>query len=96
MTYQFVPYACDSTWLISSINNVNKEHVQLYPNPTTDKMHIKGIDTDVEYELFTSDGQLVKKGITANKMITLDSSGLCLLKLKVDQNWILKKIVRIE
>lgn len=95
-TYQFVPYACDSTWLTSSIKEVDEDKVQIYPNPTRDKVYISGIDTDIEYELFTSSGHLVTKGITEEKMINLVSSGLFIIKLKIDNNWIVKRVVKME
>lgn len=96
ITYQFVPYACDSTWLYSSTHEIDKEQLKLYPNPTSEMVYIDGINTDVEYQLFSLSGQLIKQGITTNKTVNIEDNGFYIVKLKVDGNWILKKIVKME
>lgn len=40
--------------------------VTLYPNPTTDKVVIKGLDQDHSYRLLNQIGQLVKSGILSD------------------------------
>ena len=96
MTYQFVPYACDSTWLITSTREIDKEKVKIYPNPTNEMVHIDGINTDVEYQLYSLSSQIIKQGTTTNKAIDLENAGFFILKVKVDGKWIIKSVVKIE
>lgn len=96
MTYQFVPYACDSTWLISGVNEIDAEKINIYPNPTSGEVQFKGIDHDIEYEVYTIDGRLVDKGKTIDRSVELEKSGLYLLKFKIDENWHTVKIVKLE
>ncbi|HFD33048.1 MAG TPA: T9SS type A sorting domain-containing protein [Gammaproteobacteria bacterium] len=96
MTYQFVPYACDSTWMITSTREIDKEKVKIYPNPTNEMVHIDGINTDVEYQLYSLSSQIIKQGTTTNKAIDLENAGFFILKVKVDGKWIIKSVVKIE
>lgn len=96
MTYQFVPYACDSTWLFTSTHEIDKVQPKLYPNPTNGIVFIDGINTDVEYELYSLSGQIIKQGMTTNRTVNIENNGFSILKLKVDGNWIFKRIVKIE
>lgn len=96
MTYQFEPYACDSTWILTSTIEVDPEKVIIYPNPTNGQVNIFGINSETEYELYTINGQVLKKGKTKNKKIELNNNGLFFIKLKVDENWVIKRIVKLE
>ena len=96
MTYSFVPYACDSTWLVTNTHEIDKDQILVYPNPTDDRIHIKGIESDLEYEVFTMSGHLIKKGKTKDNSILFESNGLYMVRLKVEDTWISKKVVRIE
>jgi hypothetical protein len=96
MTYHFVPYACDSTWLITGVHELDPQRILVYPNPTTNAVQIKGVTDAVEYELYTIDGRLVKKGITIDKSIQLEQPGLHLLKIKTGDFWTVKRVLKIE
>ena len=96
MTYQFVPYSCDSTWLITSTNEIDEEKVKIYPNPTNERVYIDGIDSEIEYQLCALGGQIIKQGSTYNKTVNIENTGLYILKLKVDGIWIFKRIITIE
>jgi hypothetical protein len=96
MTYQFVQYACDSIWLITSTHEIDKEKLKLYPNPTSEMVYIDGINTEVEYQLYSLGGQIIKQGKTINRTVNIDNNGFYILKIKVDGKWIIKKGVKIE
>lgn len=95
-SYQFVPYACDSTWLSTSIDEVNEVALKIYPNPTSELIYIDGINKDTEYLLYSVDGQLIKQGKSINNSIAIDHKGYYTLKLRVAEKWINRKVVRID
>jgi hypothetical protein len=70
--------------------------VKIYPNPTNERVYIDGIDSEIEYQLCSLGGQIMKQGITYNKTINIENTGLYILKLKVDGIWIFKRIIKIE
>lgn len=96
MTYQFVPYSCDSTWLTTHTNEIDAKKVSVYPNPTNDRVYIDGINNDVDYELYTSEGRLVQKGTTADMSIEIEGAGLRILRLKVGSRWTYHKVLKVE
>lgn len=97
MTYQFVPYPCDTIYLVTvSTKEIDSERLKLSPNPTNERVYIDGIDSDIEYQLYNLNGQLIKQGTTYNKSVNLDNSGIFILKLKVDEYWIAKRVVKLE
>lgn len=40
--YQFVPYACDSSFIITSISEVTADKLSIVPNPTTSSIRVQG------------------------------------------------------
>lgn len=96
MTYQFVPYSCDSTWLTTHTNEIDAKKVSVYPNPTNNRVYIEGINNDVDYELYTSEGRLVQKGTTADMSIEIEGAGLRILRLKVGSRWTYHKVLKVE
>ena len=95
MSYQFVPYACDSTWLTTGIHEINKKNIIVYPNPTTTNIRVEGIDKEIEYELYNSNGRLVQRGRT-DSSIELENTGLYLLRVKIAKYWMTRKLLKIE
>ena len=95
VSYQFVPYPCDSTFIVTSVEDLLEEKIIIYPNPTVDGLvNIDGLDQDVVYELYALDGRLLQSGRTTNHSLLITTPGLHLLKLKVEDHWIVKKVVR--
>jgi|GEM_PF-3118425 len=95
ISYQFVPYPCDTTFVITSVENLLEDKIVLYPNPTASGLvNIDGLDLEVEYQLYALDGKLVQSGWTTNNSLSLPTTGLYFLKLKIANHWIIKKVVR--
>ena len=80
---------------MTSVEDLLEEKIIIYPNPTVDGLvNIDGLDQDVVYELYALDGRLLQSGRTTNHSLLITTPGLHLLKLKVEDHWIVKKVVR--
>jgi len=80
-SYRFVNYACDSIWMITSIENIIQQKNILYPNPTDDKVYVKHDSQNLSYILTTIHGQVIAKGDYNPKGIQLPFKGIFLLTL---------------
>lgn len=96
MTYQFVPYACDSTWIMTGISKTYLNKISIYPNPTTRKVHIKGIHKDIQYELYSITGELIYRGKTTGKSFSIPNQGVYFLRLNIGGEWVDKKVLKVE
>ncbi len=96
MTYNFVDYECDSTWITTSVTEQPSTSINIYPNPTTGEIFIGGLSTDTDYQLYDLSGRLIMQGIVKNSTLFVDHIGLSILKLKIDDSWFVKKIIKIE
>ena len=96
MTYKFVDVACDSTWLVSSVNNLLGNEVNLYPNPTTGAVWIDNLNEDVEYQVFSLDGLLLSEGMSIDRYLKINHIGVSIIKLKLDNRWVARRVVRVE
>jgi len=94
--YTLTEVECDSTWITTSSLEIQANTIQVYPNPTDGNVFIEGIDQEIEYELYFSNGKLIKKGIIKDNSIVLEQNGIHLLRLKSKNNWILKRIIKLE
>ena len=56
----------------TATDDLEKLDLQVFPNPTSEIIHIQGSDLDLEYLLFSPAGSLVLKGKVKDKQITLD------------------------
>ncbi len=74
---------------------VDSRDVHVYPNPTSNKIFIKGIFDETELELFSVDGrQVLKKKVLGDSDIDLNiENGLYLLKITTENRSAIKKIV---
>lgn len=77
------------------IDDVKTMNVQIYPNPTTNKVYFKGLLNDAVIEVYSIDGrQLTVTSVQNNSALDLKvSSGMYLLKISSDGKSMLKKIV---
>ncbi len=77
------------------IDDINSLDVQVYPNPASDKIYLKGILSEVKVALFSVDGrQVLTKNIIGNSEIYLNvANGLYLLKINSDGGSLTKKII---
>ncbi|MCH4552693.1 T9SS type A sorting domain-containing protein [Aestuariibaculum lutulentum] len=85
-------YSLDTTTLSSK--KTQREIVQVYPNPATDFIKVPENLKNSEYAIYSTNGQIVKKGLISSNEIKLDlSSGLYLLKIKTDISILTKKLI---
>ncbi len=97
VSYQFVPYPCDSTWITTAVMDPQQRHdIVVYPNPTSGLVHINGIDAEVNYKLYTIDGAEIASGRTRNRSLPVHRAGVSILMLEVDGFWVVKRVVRLE
>ena len=71
--------------------------VELYPNPTTDVINVKGLDTynTTEYQVFNLNGQLVKRGSFNEQIYVSDlPSGVYILSMNVDGTRVSEKFIK--
>jgi len=47
-----------------AIDNINQKSINVYPNPTKSFIKISGLQKSTDYEIFSIDGKLIKKGIS--------------------------------
>ncbi len=47
-----------------AVNDINKEKPNIYPNPAKSFIKIAGLEKSADYEVFSIDGKLIKKGTT--------------------------------
>ncbi|MCB0398085.1 MAG: endonuclease [Winogradskyella sp.] len=67
--------------------------ISLYPNPTTDRLYIKGTDI-MSIEVYSVEGKLLKQFNSIENYIDLElASGLYLLKLENEKGFVTRKIV---
>jgi hypothetical protein len=95
VSYNFVGYACDSTWLSLSSTNLQDINQIVYPNPTSGIIQIRDLESDVPFELYNIQGTKIKTGISENQSIHIEQPGIFLLRLLVNAKWITRRIVVI-
>lgn len=47
-----------------AVNDVNNDKVNVYPNPAKSSIKISGLEKSTDYEIYSVDGKLIKKGTT--------------------------------
>ncbi len=77
------------------IDDFNTSEIQIYPNPATDRIYLKGVQNETEIVVFTIDGRQLSSNSMNNKnYLDLNlSSGLYVLKISSEGRSIIKKIV---
>jgi hypothetical protein len=97
ISYNFVGYPCDSTWVLSSVDPIfSMPTIEVYPNPTSNKIYIKGFGGEFRYEVYTSYGSLLEKGITVNQTIDIKKYGLNIIRMNINGAWITERVIRIK
>lgn len=80
-----------------STANSELDQVSIYPNPFTDSIQINGkFNSSINYEIFTSNGQLIQNGKVENQNIPLEhfQHGFYILKLEAESSQKIIKIVK--
>ncbi len=81
----------------STVDSENEGEIKIYPNPTNSEIIIERVDRKTLYRLYDLSGRILKKGTLITNSIELNNfKGTLILKLKVGDHWITKKIVKME
>lgn len=77
------------------VDYFSASEIQLFPNPTTGRIYIKGIESEAEVEVFTIDGRKLSSfQLNSNYYLDLNlSSGLYVMRISSEGKSIIKKIV---
>lgn len=83
------------TWSQSlSVDEELKNRINIFPNPTSNVLYIKGIDESVKVDIYSIDGKLLKTIQPKNNTIPLNlSPSVYLLKIQQGQASIVKRII---
>ena len=66
-----------------STYDIKLDQFAIYPNPAKDELFVSGLKRQTEYSIYTSDGRLVKKGKTENKIdVSTLSSGVYFIDIE--------------
>lgn len=69
-------------------------NVVVYPNPTTGRVYISGLNFNANVEVYSIEGKLLKRSQSVENYIDLDvTSGLYILKILSDNRSVIKKII---
>ncbi|PPK87897.1 putative secreted protein (Por secretion system target) [Neolewinella xylanilytica] len=73
------------TSMLSDVMTLDGRTITAFPNPTSDRLNIRGIDTTFDYEVFDAGGRLQARG-TASQAIATDrlATGVYFLRIRVD------------
>lgn len=95
-SYRFVDYACDSIWMMTTVNVEEldiRDHV-LYPNPTHDIVYIENPEHNLSYRLTNIHGQVMEQGSYSSSGINLPSEGVYFVTLINDGIERTQRVVR--
>jgi hypothetical protein len=77
-------------------NNFNEENIKIYPNPTRNEMYvISDLNLDI-IEIMDLNGRKLKSQKLENNAINIQDlkNGIYFLKINLDSNYIIKKIIK--
>lgn len=73
---------------------ISELNVAIYPNPTDRRIYISGLDSEVNIQVFSMEGKLLRTQKSVNAYLDLDlASGLYMLKLSGKKGSLVKKIM---
>ncbi|MFK7783190.1 endonuclease [Psychroserpens sp.] len=84
------------TWMQPlSVSQFDAESIKVFPNPTSNRMFIKGLKSETKIEVFSIDGRMLKYfSLQNDSYVDLElSSGIYLLKLYSSNQELIKKII---
>ena len=68
-----------------STESASKNEVMLFPNPVSDRLNMKGIKKTSDFEIFSTDGKLIRKGkYSPSKTIDVSSLKVGVYFLKIN------------
>jgi len=96
VSYNFVDYACDSTWFGSSVVDTDLlPPLNLYPNPTTGKVHIENLNGPLIYEVFDVKGLMQQSGSTREKYFELKKPGINIIRIRQGDEWKYHRVINL-
>ncbi|QNS41820.1 T9SS type A sorting domain-containing protein [Chryseobacterium manosquense] len=70
---------------ILAVDDSSKDAVKIYPNPVKNQLSVSGISKDQNFEIFSIDGKLIKKGsISSGKSVDVTSLSKGVYIFKID------------
>jgi hypothetical protein len=93
--YNFAGIACDSTWIKTATDNIEKVQIEIFPNPTTNCVTVSSLERKFSYEVYTPLGNLIDFG-TSTRQICLNEPGLNILRIKQGGEWLTVKVFKAE
>lgn len=70
---------------ILAVDDSSKDAVKIYPNPVKNQLSVSGISKDQNFEIFSIDGKLIKKGsISSGKPVDVTSLSKGVYIIKID------------
>lgn len=85
----------DSTLSSFLINNNSVLNLKIFPNPSKNIIQIDNLHNSIEYEILTTYGSIIKKGLTNGKVnIEFLSNGIYFLRLKTNSDELILKFVK--
>lgn len=70
---------------VLAVDNSSKDAVKIYPNPVKNQLSVSGISRDQNFEIFSIDGKLIKKGsISSGKPVDVTSISKGIYIFKID------------
>ena len=95
--FQDLTLPCDTTWfdVLDNVDNIIEDKVMIYPNPTTGSVYIDGIKLPVSYQLYDSNGQIMRSGILKENDLLLKEKGTYIIRLKLEKKWSSKMVIRM-
>jgi len=86
VSYNFKSYPCDSTWILTSTNDLKEtSRIKLYPNPADGIVQIDNWESPQEFYIYDIRGIKIQEGISRNGIINLERKGINIVRLRIDE-----------
>lgn len=98
VNYNFVGYACDSTWVKSNVSVLESESLIIFPNPTNNFVHLDFLQSEIiQWKLYSYTGNYLQSGLSSDIDLSDKTEGLYLLEIFLkDKTMKLVKLVKIR
>ena len=85
------------TKLVSGNGNVTQEpDIVIYPNPTKNRLFVRGILPGTPFEIYNANGTFMRRGLMNDQSISLPlMKGTYIVRLLINGKWYAKKIVKM-
>lgn len=94
--YNFAGFPCDSVFT-SNINELKIVTLKVYPNPTNNNITVLSNSNISKINVFTLEGKLIiDENHKQGESIIIPEQGVYILKAKIDNKWISRRIICIK